>query len=81
MGWMVRPVTGGTGRNTWHDGSLSGTSTLMVRRYDGLSWAVLFDQRDDASELDYGAIDSLLHKSADAVTSWPTTNLFPTYGL
>jgi CubicO group peptidase (beta-lactamase class C family) len=79
MGWMVRPVTGG--KNTWHDGSLPGTSALMVRRFDGLSWVVLFDQRDDPSGLGYGDIDSLLHKAANAVTTWPTTNLFPTYAL
>ncbi|ETK31648.1 serine hydrolase domain-containing protein [Microbispora sp. ATCC PTA-5024] len=80
LGWMVRPVSGG-GRNTWHDGSLPGTSTLMVRRFDGLSWVVLFDQRDDPSGLSYSDIDGLLHKAADAVTSWPTGDLFPTYGL
>ena len=28
-----------------HSGSLPGTSTLLVRRWDGLSWAVLFNQR------------------------------------
>ncbi|TYB62988.1 serine hydrolase, partial [Microbispora tritici] len=79
LGWQVRPVTGG--RNTWHTGSLAGTSTLMVRRYDGLSWVVLFDQRDDASGLNYGDIDALLHTAANSVKSWPTTSLFSAYGL
>ncbi|MFC4586096.1 serine hydrolase domain-containing protein [Sphaerisporangium corydalis] len=79
LGWMVRPVTGG--RNTWHNGSLPGTSTLMVRRFDGLNWVVLLDQRDDPSGLGYGDIDGALHKAADAVTTWPTTDRFPTYGL
>ncbi len=76
-GWMVRPVTGGT--NTWHDGSLPGTSTLLVRRYDGLSWAVMFDQRDDASGKSYGDIDPALHTAADAVTAWPTGDLSGSY--
>jgi CubicO group peptidase (beta-lactamase class C family) len=79
LGWFVRPVTGGL--NTWHDGSLPGTSTLMVRRFDRLSWVVLFDQRDDPSGLGYGDIDPLLHQAANAVGPWPTTNLFPNYGL
>jgi CubicO group peptidase (beta-lactamase class C family) len=79
LGWLVRPVTGGTGRNTWHSGSLAGTSTLLVRTYDKMSWAVLFDQRDDASGLAYGAIDSGLWSAARAVTAWPTTDRFPTY--
>ena len=40
LGWQVRPVTtGGTGRNTWHTGSLPGTFTIVVRTYNGMSWA------------------------------------------
>jgi CubicO group peptidase (beta-lactamase class C family) len=76
-GWQVRPVTGG--RNTWHNGSLAGTYTLLVRRYDGLSWAVLFDQRQEGTAASYGDIDSLLHKAANAVTTWPTGDLTATY--
>lgn len=76
-GWQVRPVTGG--RNTWHTGSLPGTFTLMVRRFDGLSWAVLFDQRDDPSGKNYGDIDPALHKAADAVRTWPAGDLSGNY--
>ncbi|MEV3919702.1 serine hydrolase domain-containing protein [Actinomadura coerulea] len=76
-GWQVRPVTGG--RNTWHNGSLAGTYTLMVRRYDGLSWAVLFDQRQEGSAANYGDIDAALHKAANAVKTWPTGDLTSTY--
>ncbi|MCP2337044.1 serine hydrolase domain-containing protein [Actinomadura rupiterrae] len=76
-GWMVRPVTGG--RNTWHDGSLAGTSTLLVRRFDGLTWAVLFDQRQEGNQPSYGDIDGALHKAANAVTRWPTGDLYPKY--
>jgi hypothetical protein len=53
----------------------------MVRRYDGLDWVVLFDQRDDPSGLSYGDIDPALHTAADSVTHWPTVDLFPTYNL
>ncbi|MBP2704962.1 beta-lactamase family protein [Microbispora sp. RL4-1S] len=82
MGWSVRPVNGS--RSTWHNGSIAGTTTLMVRRWDGLSWVVLFDQRDDPSGLEYdNEIDNLMHQAADSVgpDSWPSTNLFPSYGL
>ncbi|KAB8180410.1 serine hydrolase domain-containing protein [Microbispora catharanthi] len=82
MGWSVRPVNGS--RSTWHSGSIAGTTTLMVRRWDGLSWVVLFDQRDDPSGLGYdNEIDNLMHQAADSVRSdsWPSTNLFPSYGL
>jgi CubicO group peptidase (beta-lactamase class C family) len=78
-GWAVRYA--GSGQNTWHNGSLPGTTTLMVRRFDGLSWAVLFNQRDDLSGLSYGDIDGALHTAADSVSSWPTGDLFPAYGL
>jgi CubicO group peptidase (beta-lactamase class C family) len=80
LGWAVRPVsTGGTGRNTWHTGSLPGTYTLLVRTYHGRSWSVLFNQRDDASGLSYGDIDPLIWAAADRVSTWPTHNLYPTY--
>ena len=70
-GWMVRPV-GRNGRaNYWHSGSLPGTSTLLVRRWDGLSWAVLFNQRSNDHKLPDGAIDGALHRAADAVKEWP----------
>lgn len=77
-GWQVRDYGGGL-RNTWHNGSLDGTSTLLVRRRDGLNWCVLFNQRDDASGLSYGDIDGLLHVAADAVSAWPDHDLFETY--
>ena len=79
FGWFVRDVTGG--RNTWHDGSLPGTTTIVTRRYDGITWAVLLDQRDDPSGLpyDYTTISSPLHKVANAITTWPTIDLFGEY--
>ncbi|MEK8110573.1 serine hydrolase domain-containing protein [Micromonospora sp. M12] len=58
LGWLVRPVTtGGTGRNTWHVGSLPGTYSIVARTYHGLSWAAVFNRRDDESGLTYGDID------------------------
>ncbi|HVR84290.1 MAG TPA: serine hydrolase domain-containing protein [Planctomycetota bacterium] len=70
-GWMVRPV--GRGKlNLWHNGSLPGTSTLLVIRNDGLVWAALFNDRSRGE----GKIDSALHQAADAVTDWPSGDLF-----
>ena len=78
-GWDVRDWGSGN-RNTWHTGSLTGTHTLMVRRgSDRTNWCVLFNQRDDASGLSYGAIDGGLHTAANAVTTWPDHDLFPEY--
>ncbi|MBM3499078.1 MAG: beta-lactamase family protein [Armatimonadetes bacterium] len=74
-GWSVRPT--GDGRaNHWHAGGLPGTSTLLVRRSDGLNWAVLFNQGLDDSGLEYGDIDPALHRAANAVNDWPDWDLW-----
>jgi len=71
-GWLVRPV-GKEGRaNYWHGGSLPGTFGWLVRRWDGVSWVVLFNQRSEQSKLPDEAIDAALHRAADAVKEWPT---------
>ena len=75
-GWEVRPV--GKGQvNTWHNGALDGTSTLLVRRFDGLTWAVVFNTRSNPQGKDLsGLIDGKLHKVADEVKKWPERDLF-----
>jgi len=79
MGWQVRPV-GDTGKaNYWHGGSLPGTWTLLVRRWDGMSWAALFNQRSESRRSTDGEIDPALHRAARAVNQWPTQDLFPRY--
>ncbi len=80
LGWNVRPV-GNTGRaNTWHSGLNSGTSTILVRRHDGLNWAVLFnsDRNPDGKVLS-GIIDPLVHEAADVVKEWPVVDQFGKY--
>lgn len=81
LGWAVRPFTTSTGTkyNIWHTGSLPGNYSLLVKSYQGMSWAVLFNQRDDPSGLSYGDIDSALWTASSKVTSWPTNNLWSTY--
>jgi CubicO group peptidase (beta-lactamase class C family) len=71
-GWQVTVVEEGK-MNTWQNGMLPGTSTLLVRRSDGVTWAVLFNSattahgKKDPADL----IDPLLHEAADAVKKWP----------
>lgn len=43
LGWNVRNGDASGGKTFWHTGALAGTSTLLVRRFDGFSWAVLFN--------------------------------------
>jgi N-acyl-D-amino-acid deacylase len=67
-GWSIVRVNEAGEMNTFHSGSLDGTSTILVRRYDGLTWAVLFNSRAGNPA---GAIDATVHHAADSVTAWP----------
>ena len=76
-GWQVRPKNK-TGRiNFWHNGSLPGTASMLVRRGDGISYAVLFNQRSENLKLGDSAIDPALYAAADSVKKWPEEDLFP----
>ncbi|MBA4188880.1 MAG: D-aminoacylase [Planctomycetaceae bacterium] len=79
-GWMVRPVGKGSRVNAWHNGLISGTSTLLVRRNDGLSWAVLFNtDANPKGEQPASLIDGPMHDAANAVKKWPDVDLFEKY--
>ncbi|MCS6775493.1 MAG: serine hydrolase domain-containing protein [Chloroherpetonaceae bacterium] len=73
LGWMVRPLAPNGSANYWHSGSMPGTSALLVRLANGLSWAVLFNKRAD------GDIDGALHRAAAQVSEWPAWDLFNRY--
>ena len=79
-GWSVRP-SGTAGKVTaWHNGLIPGTSTLLVRRHDGLNWAVLFNtDANAAGKQPSTLIDPLMHTAADAVKKWPDGDLFDTF--
>lgn len=66
-GWIVRKV-GMNVVNTWHNGYISGTSTLLVRRHDGWNWAVLFNsERSKTGKTLSDLIDPLMHVAANEV--------------
>jgi N-acyl-D-amino-acid deacylase len=76
-GWEVVPIGNSGKANTWHAGLIAGTSTLLVRRSDGLNWAVLFNtDNNHKNEEPSGSIDSPMHEAADAVKKWPDVDLF-----
>jgi N-acyl-D-amino-acid deacylase len=76
-GWNVRALQRADAINTWHTGSLDGTSTLLVRRFDRTNWAVLFNARTapDGRRLS-DVVDPLIHRAADRVRSWPAADDF-----
>jgi N-acyl-D-amino-acid deacylase len=73
FGWLVRPAEG----NWWHDGSLPGTASLIVRTGSGLAWAVLFNARDMLVGSQFESqIDATIWQGINGVTSWPAHDLF-----
>lgn len=76
-GWEVGHFGPDGAITAWHSGLLDGTSTLLVRRFDGITWAVLFNTNTTAKgKIPADTIDPLLHEAADAVKEWPQKNLF-----
>ena len=68
LGWQVRP-TGGDA-NWWHTGSLPGTSTILVRAANNLSWVALFNSRPAASDSFFNELDSELWRAVNGITEW-----------
>jgi N-acyl-D-amino-acid deacylase len=80
-GWSVKMMDARRG-NAWHAGALEGTSTLLVRRFDGLNWAVLFNTwHGPGGEQLSDLIDGKVHETADRVRAWPKYDLFNKFGL
>ena len=78
MGWLVRPV--GDDANWWHDGSLPGTISILVRTHHGMAWAVIFNSRpEDWSEFS-AELDQLIWQGVGKVSEWPSHDLFPPFG-
>jgi len=76
-GWSIREVPDSEKTNRWHTGHLSGTSSILVLRHDGLCWAALFNTNQTSDkQRPSRKVDPLIHKAADAVKDWPTHNLF-----
>ena len=61
-GWCVNRVP-----NYWHDGSLPGTTSIMVQTASGLCWAALANARGQGTGL---ALDQMMWGIAKAVPEW-----------
>jgi CubicO group peptidase (beta-lactamase class C family) len=66
-GWMVR--NNGAG-NWWHNGSLPGTTSIMVRTPTGMCWAALCNTRTEPSDQINTALDQLMWNIVRTVPSW-----------
>jgi N-acyl-D-amino-acid deacylase len=72
LGWGVRPAGGDY--NYWHDGSLPGATSLLVRAFNNTSWAVLFNGGDSGNFM--RDLDSGMWTALRGVTAWPDVDLF-----
>ena len=73
LGWTVRPL-GDKKFNVWHTGSLPGTSTILIRRHDGLNIAVLFNSRvSPTAQHLTRELEGPLHAALDEVRDWPSS--------
>jgi N-acyl-D-amino-acid deacylase len=77
LGWQVREV--GRDANWWHTGSLSGTTTLMVRTSQRMQWALLFNGSPKLRGNLVTDMDAGLWQAAGAVKAWPQRDLFDHY--
>lgn len=77
LGFDIIPAD--TGYDWWHDGSLPGARTYVLRTHDGYAWAALFNMRLKNSSDDANFFDDLvasLRNAQSAVTTWPSTDQF-----
>jgi N-acyl-D-amino-acid deacylase len=73
MGWLVRPGPG----NWWHNGSLPGTASLLVRTGGGLIWAAVFNARAMKPGSTFEQeLDPAIWQAVRGVTEWPVHDLF-----
>ena len=66
-GWMVR--NNGAG-NWWHNGSLPGSTTIMVRTASGMCWAGLTNTRTEPSAEIDAALDHMIWDMVRTVPGW-----------
>jgi len=71
LGWSVNE--GGT---WWHNGSLDGTTSILVRTESGLSWFVVANYRPWIWGRFNSAMDDMMWDAVNHVVQWPQHDLF-----
>jgi CubicO group peptidase (beta-lactamase class C family) len=66
-GWMVR---GNGAGSWWHNGSLPGSTTIMVRTATGMCWAALTNTRTQPSNEIDTALDQMMWNMVRTVPAW-----------
>jgi len=79
LGWNVDNP--GTPQEEWsHSGALSGSNaTLLVRRVDGISYAVLFNALPTEFAAFFNELTPAVRAAINSVSTWPRKDLFAKY--
>lgn len=72
LGWIGSDNNG----RCWRSGSLAGTSAMVVKERNGLSWVFLTNTSTRAGNRLPHIIDAVVHKSISKVQSWPDMKLW-----
>ena len=83
---MIEPVSGrpygwrgaSIGGTWWRTGTLAGTSALMKRFENGVSWVVLTNTSNRRSDYFNGRFSNMLQNELTQLNEWPTRDLFVT---
>src|SRR5262249_4364897 len=66
-GWLVQQLGMGK-RIYWHDGSIHGSSTMLVHRMDGITFALLFNSNEEVEKTEpVGVLNGPLHQAVGAI--------------
>jgi N-acyl-D-amino-acid deacylase len=72
LGWQNRVLAAGIRVNRWHNGSLPGTTAILIRRHDGRNLVALLNTRFSPHSKNLQLeLDRVLHRATDAVEQWP----------
>jgi len=76
FGWDVQPIDDTGKVNAWHAGALAGSSSTLVRRADGIDFAVLFNSQMglDGAKLPK-EVDAKIHDAIEKIKTWPDIDL------
>ena len=67
LGWNVRSIVGLDRVSMWHTGKVAGSSTILVKRWDNIVWAVLFNVDETKDGIQCATlIDGRMHTAVDA---------------
>lgn len=78
LGWMIRPTL--EGNSWWHKGTLPGTSTLVARLPNGVTWVVMLNSHPEDDEAFGPALEAAMRESVEGVTAWPEGDSFEDAG-